>query len=59
MKENLTLLKPKIDVVFHALFKKGNEEITKAMIQAATKEKIESINLDSDRHILGRYTEEK
>ena len=59
MKENLTLLKPKIDVVFHALFKKGNEKITKAMIQAATKEKIESINLDSDRHILGRYTEEK
>ena len=59
MEKKQELLKPKIDVVFHALFKKGNEEITKAMIQAATKEKIESINLDSDRHILGRYTEEK
>ena len=53
------LLKPKIDVVFHALFKQGNEGITKAMIEAATKEKIEKINLDNDRHIIGRYTEEK
>ena len=41
MGEKLTLLKPKIDVVFHALFREGNEKITKAMIQAATKEKIQ------------------
>ena len=59
MGEKLTLLKPKIDVVFHALFKQGNEEITKAMIKAATKEKIEKVDLDNDRHIVGRYPEEK
>lgn len=27
MEEKLTLLKPKIDVVFHALFKEDNEKI--------------------------------
>ncbi len=59
MEEKLTLLKPKIDVVFHALFKQGNEKITKAMIQAATKEKIERVDLDNDRHIVGKYPEEK
>ena len=37
--EKTRLLKPKIDVVFHALFRQGNEKITKAMIMAATKEK--------------------
>ena len=59
MEEKLTLLKPKIDVVFHALFREGNEKITKAMIQAATKEKIQKVNLDNDRHIVGKYPEEK
>ena len=53
------LLKPKIDVVFHALFKQGNERITKAIIEAATKEKIEKINLDKERYIIGEYIEEK
>lgn len=59
MEEKMTLLKPKIDVVFHALFRKGNEEITKAIIKATTKEKIEKINLDNNRHEIGRYPEEK
>lgn len=59
MEEKLTLLKPKIDIVFHALFREGNEGITKAMVQAATKEKIEKVTLDKDRHILGKYPEEK
>ena len=57
-KEN-TLLKPKIDVVFHCLFKPGNERITKAMIEATTKEKIESINLDNDRYLMKNYPDEK
>ena len=59
MGEKLTLLKPKIDVVFHALFREGNEKITKAMIQAATKEKIQKVNLDNDKHLVGKYPEEK
>lgn len=46
-------------IVFHSLFRVGNEEITKAIIEAVTKEKIESINLNNDRHIIGRYANEK
>lgn len=59
MKEKITLLKPKIDVVFHSLFRVGNEEITKAIIKAVTKEKIQNINLNNDRHIIGKYPNEK
>ena len=59
MEEKITLLKPKIDVVFHALFRPGNEKITKAMIEAATKEKIESINLENNQYLVGKYPEEK
>lgn len=59
MEEKITLLKPKIDVVFHALFKEGNEGITKAIIEATTKETIESIDLNNNRHIVGKYPEEK
>jgi len=57
--EKRKLLKPKIDVVFHSLFKVGNENITKAIISAVTKEKIEKINLNNDRFIMGKYPEEK
>ena len=53
------LLKPKIDIVFHSLFRVGNEDITKAIISAVTKEKIDKINLENDRYLLGKYTEEK
>ena len=56
-KENL--LKPKIDVVFHSLFREGNEGITKALISSVIKEKINDIKLDNDRYVFGKYPEEK
>ena len=59
MERKRDLLKPKIDVVFHSLFRVGNEDITKAIITAITKEKIDRIELENDRHIIGKYTEEK
>ena len=59
MEHKKELLKPKIDVVFHSLFRVGNEDITKAIINAITKQKIERIELENDRHIIGKYTEEK
>ena len=59
MERKRDLLKPKIDVVFHSLFRVGNEDITKAIITAITKEKIDKIELENDRHIIGKYTEEK
>ena len=58
MQNKKQLLKPKIDVVFHSLFKKGNERITKAIISSITKEEIKEIQLE-DRHIVGRYPGEK
>ena len=57
--EKVQLLKPKIDVVFHSLFRKGNEGITKALISSVIKEKINKIELDNDRHVFGKYPEEK
>lgn len=59
MQRKKELLKPKIDVVFHSLFREGNEDITKAIITAVTKEKIEKINLNNNRYIFGKYPEEK
>ena len=59
MEENQELLKPKIDVVFHSLFRKGNEKITKALISSITNEEIKDIELDNDRYIIGKYPEEK
>ena len=53
------LLKPKYDVVFHALFREGNENITKAMISAATNEQIKNIKIDNDRFVFGKFPEEK
>lgn len=59
MEKKQELLKPKIDVVFHSIFRKGNERITKALITSITKEKIKDIELDNDRYIIGKYPEEK
>ena len=53
------LLKPKIDVVFHSLFRVGNEDITKAIITAITRDNIETVDMNNDRHIIGKYAEEK
>ena len=53
------LLKPKYDVVFHCLFRKGNERITKALISAILGKKIEEIELDNDRYLLQEYPKQK
>ena len=57
--KNKNLLTPKTDVVFHSLFRVGNERITKAMIEDITKRKIKQINLEEDRQLIKRYPEEK
>ena len=55
----MELLKPKNDVVFHCLFRKGNEGITKALISSIIEEDIEEIELDNDRYLLQTYPEQK
>ena len=46
--ENNLLLSPKYDAVFHALFKKGNENITKALIQDITEREYKIIDMDKN-----------
>ena len=53
------LLKPKIDDVFHALFREGHEDITKEMISNFIGEKIQKIELDKNRHLLKETPDEK
>lgn len=46
--ENNLLLSPKYDAVFHALFRKGNERITKALIQDITEREYKIIDMDKN-----------
>lgn len=57
--ESNYLFIPKIDVVFHSLFRSGNESITKALISDIIGCNIQSINLDTDRHLLTKHPEDK
>ena len=45
------LLKPKIDVVFHALFREENKNLTEALISDILGEKVKVITSDRDRHL--------
>lgn len=42
------LLSPKYDIVFHSLFRKGNEKITKALIQDITQREYKIIDMDKN-----------
>ena len=46
--ENNLLLSSKYDAVFHALFRKGNEKITKALIQDITEREYKIIDMDKN-----------
>ena len=59
MQEKQELLIPKTDVVFHSLFRTGNEDITKLIVQDIIQEKIKTINLEMDRYLIKKYTEDK
>ena len=53
--ENMTstkeeLLKPKIDVVFHALFRRANNTLLEAMLEAILDKKVK-ITSNLDRHL--------
>lgn len=53
------LLEPKMDIVFQALFKKGNENITKALISEIIGKKIQKIDLDKNKNLLREYAKDK
>ena len=58
-KDNIQLLKPKIDVVFQSLFSKQNERITKAFAEALLDKKIEKIKINEDKELFRGKPEEK
>ena len=53
------LLIPKIDVVFHSLFRTHNEQLTSNFVSSLIKQKVKIINIDKDRHLIKKYPEEK
>lgn len=58
-KETKELLVPKIDVVFHSLFRKENESITNGFLTDILQVKTKIIESEKDRHLETRYPEEK
>ena len=53
------LLQPKIDVVFQSLFNKNNMEITKSFVEVLLEEKIETIEINSDKDLIREKPEDK
>ena len=57
--EKKKILQPKNDVVFQALFTRGKESITKALIEDILNIKINKIELDKSKDLLNENIKEK
>lgn len=57
--ERKRILSPKNDVIFQALFGRGKESITKAMLEDILKIKIQKIDLDKNKDLLNDRKEQK
>lgn len=55
----IKLLNPKIDIVFQMLFSSDNTNITKGLISALINKKIEKIELEINKQLLGKQIDEK
>lgn len=53
------LLKPKVDVVFHALFREENRGLTEGLISDILGEKVKLISSNRDRHVQIKSPEQK
>ena len=53
------LLKPKVDVVFHALFREENKHLLSALISSVLKEKVEVKTTDKNRYVETKDANEK
>ena len=53
------LLKPKIDVVFHALFREENKRITEGMIEDILGRRVRVITTNKDRYLNIKNPEQK
>ena len=57
--EKKSILQPKNDVVFKALFSRGKTRITQAMLEAILKMKIDKLELDKSTDLLNENTRER
>lgn len=59
MNKKEELLKPKYDVVFRALFRKNNQEITSGFLSDILQIKTKVIEVEKDRYLITKYPEDK
>jgi len=59
LKKKAELLTPKIDVVFHALFRQSNKQLAEKFISAILGEKVKIKRVDLDRHLEIKNANEK
>lgn len=57
--ENNQLLTPKLDVVFHSLFRKNNEKLTSYFVSSLIQKKVKIIDMDKDKYLMKKYPDEK
>ena len=53
------LLKPKIDVVFHALFREENKQLLGVLISSVLREKVKVVTTDKNRYVDTKEADEK
>lgn len=58
-KRKVKLLSPKIDVVFHALFREENKELLEVLISDVLDEKIKVVTTDKNRYVDTKQAKEK
>ena len=56
---NVKLLSPKIDVVFHALFREENKELLEVLISDVINEEVKVVTTDKNRYVDTREVKEK
>ena len=59
MEENKQLLSPKLDIVFHALFREENKDLLGELITDVLKERVKVITTDKNRQVNIKTAEEK
>lgn len=57
--KKVKLLSPKIDVVFHALFREDNKELLEVLISDVLEEKVKVVTTDKNRYVDTKQSEEK
>ena len=57
--EKKLLLTPKLDVVFHSLFRVHKERLTGYFVSSLLQRKVKVLNMDKDRNLIKKYPDEK